>query len=516
MNDSVLLEFQDGKYKSEKVDEIPFTTDEIIELENKDIYKKLLFIIPDTTMISFCPPLSYGYIAELLKSHGFICQLYDQRLSKKQQTLKNIIKEFDPDVISISIPFTMYSYQIISYFNSIKDVFKDIPVFIGGAHIGLRGANILEDLDFVTGAIRAEGEYPMLAIMKGLELEKIPGLWYRNGEKVIETAPPVRIQNLDALPFPTYDGCDINAYGRKGQLDIITSRGCPFRCTFCTVNITLGGRQTLYRTPENIIEEISYWYSKGIRLFDFHDDTLNLPEKRFLKLLDIMINNKFEYGQFFLGNAEDLIKDVKSNSIDLILTDPPYGLGFGEFDNSEEFYDLENELWRVAKPNSWLVFYWSTKKLSEPFSKLKRFQFVWQIMAYFPTAYSRCIVGYRKYMPVLIFKKGNPIVKFKGSDLIECFELPCVVEKVRNALFKPTAANMQLLQLFSKENDLILDPFAGFGSIPLVTELFKRKWIAFEIDQRCYDIATKFIKNKKVTEIGQMPLINNKQRELFT
>ena len=194
----------------------------------------------------------------------------------------------------------------------------------------------------------------------------------------------------------------------------------------------------------------------------------------------------------------------------MILTDPPYGLGFGEFDNAEDFYSLEDDLWRVAKPNSWLVFYWSTKKLYEPFVRLKKFQFAWQIIAYFPTTYSKSIVGDRKYIPILVFRKGDPKVKRRASDFVYCFELPCVVEKVKNALFKPTVANMQLLELFSFEGEKVLDPFAGFGSIPLVAEIFKRKWIAFEINKIAFDIAVKFIREKKVTEIK----LDKRQREM--
>jgi len=209
----------------------------------------------------------------------------------------------------------------------------------------------------------------------------------------------------------------------------------------------------------------------------------------------------FEHGKFLLGDAKELIRDVPDGSVDLWLTDPPYGLGYGEYDDDREFYALEDELWRVAKPNSWLVFYWSTKSLNRPFLNLRRFGFVWQIIATFQGASSKSVFGDRKYLPVLVFGKGAPKVKRRDTDFVNCFELPCVVKKIRNPLFKPTGATMQLLELFSKEGDLVLDPFAGFGSIPLVCELFNRRWIAFEINPKWYDIGVEFIRKKQVTEI---------------
>jgi len=72
---------------------------------------------------------------------------------------------------------------------------------------------------------------------------------------------------------------------------------------------------------------------------------------------------------------------------------------------------------------------------------------------------------------------------------------------------------MQLLELFSVKGSTVLDLFGGFGSIPMVCELFQRKWIAFEIDPRCYNIAITFIKNKTVTEIKLKE--NTNQLDLF-
>jgi len=202
------------------------------------------------------------------------------------------------------------------------------------------------------------------------------------------------------------------------------------------------------------------------------------------------------------GDSQKLIKYIPDNSIDLIFTDPPYSLGFGKYDNSKNFYKLESELWRVIKPNRFLVFYWSTKKLGEPFLKLKKFQYCWQIIGYFPTTYSKSKLGDRKYMPLLVFMKGDAKLRYRQSDLLYAFELPIVVEKIKNPLFKPTAINCQILQMFSLKNDLIFDPFCGFGSIPLVCKVFNRRFIGIDIDSECIEIAQEFIAKGEVSYIG--------------
>jgi len=212
----------------------------------------------------------------------------------------------------------------------------------------------------------------------------------------------------------------------------------------------------------------------------------------------------------------EVIKGLPDSSIDLILTDPPYGLGFGEYDNAENFYNLEDELYRVLKPNSFLVFYWSVKKLNEPFQRLKRFLYCWQIICYFATTYSKSMLGDRKYIPVLVFAKGaKPKVKSRDSDFVYAVELPVVDGKIGNALFKPTGATSQLLQMFSREGDLVLDPFCGFGSIPLCCKLWNRRFIGIEKDERVYKIAKKIVETGKVGYIGKMPGIESSKQLEF-
>ena len=102
---------------------------------------------------------------------------------------------------------------------------------------------------------------------------------------------------------------------------------------------------------------------------------------------------------------------------------------------------------------------------------------------------------------------------YRRSDIVPSEVLPVVYEKVRNAQFKPTIATSILLQMFSKDGDAILDPFTGFGSIPLVCEWFGRRWMAFEIDKRKYSIAIKFIREKRAGRIELPSYKGNKQIE---
>jgi len=209
-----------------------------------------------------------------------------------------------------------------------------------------------------------------------------------------------------------------------------------------------------------------------------------------------------ELGQFLLGDSRKLIKELPSASVDVILTDPPFGLRMDEYDDPEVFFELEDEMWRVLKPNSWLVFYYATKKLPEAF-RLKRFRYVWQICCLFfgPKSVTKCSLGDQLYQIVLVFAKGKPKVTNRRSDVIYGEILPSISFKIKDPQFKPTLANAMLLQMFSKEGDLILDPFAGFGSIPLTCEVMGRRWIAFEIDPLKFEVSHKFVVERRPVSV---------------
>jgi DNA modification methylase len=213
-----------------------------------------------------------------------------------------------------------------------------------------------------------------------------------------------------------------------------------------------------------------------------------------------------EHGVYVLGDARELIKTVPSGSVDCVLTDPPWGVGFDEYDNFDAFLDVIPELYRVMKENSWLAFFTTPKRIYDFTPLLRYFKYVWMIPYLLKTgATARTPLGNQvTYSIVMVFAKGRPKVRMKRGDLIFADELPIGVETPNERQFKPTYAISALVSMFTSEGDLILDPFAGYGSIPLVCELFKRKWIAFEIDPLKFQIARKIVLDRKLYNIKRL------------
>ena len=206
-----------------------------------------------------------------------------------------------------------------------------------------------------------------------------------------------------------------------------------------------------------------------------------------------------KYGVLRLGDARELIKELPSESIDIIITDPPYGLSMDVFDNPEVLFEVEDELYRVLKDNSYVLFFYSIKNVGNMFRKLRRFRYIWLIPV-INISYGRMThssIGFNQYSLVMVYAKGKPKPIIRSVDYIYAIdELPYVIgkdeiNKMRDVKalrqFKNTTTIASLFRRFVRRDYILLDPFVGYGSIPVTCEVFGVRWIGFEIDERKYE-----------------------------
>lgn len=200
------------------------------------------------------------------------------------------------------------------------------------------------------------------------------------------------------------------------------------------------------------------------------------------------------------GDALELIKLIPDESIDLIFTDPPYGLGKREIKdeaNLNLFYRILKECYRVLKPNGFFITFFSTKYLPQLFQN-NPFTYFWQFILYCPQGQVVSPIGLTKYMSCFVFKKGNPKIVHKGVDII--IDTPSkMVEPDEGYIDHPTPKPKHfikaLLKMFSKEGDLVLDPFIGSGSTAVACVQLNRRFIGFEINPQYCELARQRIKN---------------------
>ncbi len=171
---------------------------------------------------------------------------------------------------------------------------KDIPIVMGGAHVTFLAPEALDNhADFV---VRGEGEETILELLSWLQngndpavISQIEGLSYKIGNRVHHNEKRALLSDQDHLPTP--DLSLIRGWKNPSIFPVLTSRGCPFDCTFCSVTKMFGHRYRT-RSPEKVIEDIKYYQKIYPRAWTFfYDDNFAADKKRTKRLLELMIEN---------------------------------------------------------------------------------------------------------------------------------------------------------------------------------------------------------------------------------
>ncbi len=198
------------------------------------------------------------------------------------------IKEIQPDLIGISANFTPYFPIVVEIARLCKQYHSNVPVVVGGHHVSANPeVTLLEQaFDFV---IIGEGEVTFCLVAQYFfagrinELKTLPGLGYRENGEIRRNLPARLIDDLDSLTMPQYAG-------ETKMKMILTSRGCPKSCQFCSIHQVMG-KKIRVRSIENVIDEMNYWTRRGIKQFDFEDDNLLFHPERAKNLLVKIIHH---------------------------------------------------------------------------------------------------------------------------------------------------------------------------------------------------------------------------------
>ncbi|NLO03555.1 MAG: B12-binding domain-containing radical SAM protein [Bacteroidales bacterium] len=246
-------------------------------------------------------PLGLGYLAAYLRSKDIEVKIADLRHDKKKKFL-NLLNEYNPDIVGISC-MTPNQNEAYGIARTVKNSLKNSLVILGGVHATFMYDEILrtqKDIDIV--AI-GEGEITLFELCRahddGLSITKlsdIRGIAFRNNGNIVVTPAREKIENPDDLPWPAFDLValpDIETYFTKSRdLPVLTSRGCPFKCAFCSTSV-MHGQKYRKREPAKIVDELEYFKNKfNIKSFSIVDDTFTVDKERTKKICyDIIRRN---------------------------------------------------------------------------------------------------------------------------------------------------------------------------------------------------------------------------------
>lgn len=254
-------------------------------------------------VISCLPSLGLGYIAACLEREGVKVRILD--LNVERAGLKDIAKALSslgsaPRFVGVTSAATTI-YSAIEIAGMAKEAFPGVKTMLGGVQPTVMPEFVLSspNVDYV---IRGEGEGTVIDLVAlGADPSKIKGLSYKIDGVQVHNPERTPIANLDEIPFPAYHLFNIKKYHppealfrRLPAINLIASRGCPFRCTYCATQTIWSGKLRM-RSIENVIEELKILTGRyGIKEISFSDDTLPAVRSRIIRLCEEIVKNRID------------------------------------------------------------------------------------------------------------------------------------------------------------------------------------------------------------------------------
>jgi len=240
------------------------------------------------------PPIMLGYATAVCKQAGHAVDLIDAPALEigEGKTIQRIAK-LKPEYVAMLT--STASVQ------SDAELAKKISKETGAKTIalGVHATAVPEDtlkrgFDIVA---KGEYEYTIKEIADGLALEKVKGISFKKGKRIIHNEGRALIKNLDALPFPAREFLPNEKYYsalyKNPFTFILAGRGCPHQCIYCAGPQLMSGRGYRMRSPENVVAELRHLKENfNLKSVLFNDDTLNVNKKYLLELCSLIVKEK--------------------------------------------------------------------------------------------------------------------------------------------------------------------------------------------------------------------------------
>lgn len=283
---------------------------------DSDNKKKILFVHPlgenwtagekqDMSRIAnIMAPLGLLYLAAWVDKYGHYSKIHDcYAFPGQDEKIYKYIKSEQPEFIGFSTTTSSF-LDGIRIAENVKSVRPDIKVIFGGVHISSLREQLLYDYPVIDFGVVGEGEQTLLEIMenKNLDFSGIEGLIHRSNAEVVFNGFRKKLINMDELPFPAYEKLygfpesyqlPIFSYPKAPNTTVITSRGCPYECSYCDRSVF---RKTYrYNSPQYMVEFLTYLRKKfNIKHVNIYDDTFTLHRKRVMEFCELKIKSKLK------------------------------------------------------------------------------------------------------------------------------------------------------------------------------------------------------------------------------
>lgn len=297
------------------------------------------------------PQLGLLYLASVLRKAGHTVDFFDA--TAENETIEGIasaLKAFKPDACCFSL-YTSGLLKQYDFIKKIKDYLSNCLIIVGGPHASALPHRTMEECKDIDYLVYGEGEVTVEELLKAIDLHgdisKINGILYKRNGNITTTAPRELIEDLDTIPFPAYDIIIKKKYryhSRKMEIGnkiavIISSRGCPWNCTFCYKKTF--GTSYRRRSVRNVIDEIKLLTSEyGFNDITFVDDLFTANRKWLTEFCKELRENNIKVPWKCLARVDT----VNKADMEMMKESGCYGIEFGvESGNEDVLKDINKK-----------------------------------------------------------------------------------------------------------------------------------------------------------------------------
>jgi radical SAM superfamily enzyme YgiQ (UPF0313 family) len=297
------------------------------------------------------PPLGIQTLAPVLRQRGHRVRMFDTcHPQMQEEDIARAAAQEPPDVVALSFLSTTTYPAVKSMARRLKAQSSRIAIIVGGAFATLNADRILPDCPDIDCVGMGEGEELLPDYLEHLDAPgSVAGLVWRRGDEVVRNAPRPLIRDLDQFPYPDRTTLPID-YIESLPLDVPavlsldkfctvqTSRGCPFRCTYCGIP-SLGEGRWRSRSPEHVLGELQQLNDLGYRSIYLTDDHFLINRQRINAICGGIIERKLK----FHWGCEGRVDSVGIEQLPIMKRAGCDFLAFGVEAASQKVLDLLNK-----------------------------------------------------------------------------------------------------------------------------------------------------------------------------
>lgn len=273
-------------------------------------------------------PIFLAYSAAQLKEAGHSLSYVDSVVQEldHDQTLRES-KKRGPDVIFMetTTPSIEADYDALT---ALKEA-TGATVIVGGPHATYFHKRVLEECPAIDIVIRHEFDTKIADVVSNLEnLGPIDGISYRKGDVIVDNGDGEMEKDLDAIPFPDRDAIPWNWYveawySRQPFMNMMTSRGCPYQCSFCLWPQSMYGHKQRFRSLDNVFSEIQHLIRRyGVREINIDDGTFTTRRNRVIDFCRRLRSEKIKLVWTCNGRVDNLddemLREMKKSGCKMI------------------------------------------------------------------------------------------------------------------------------------------------------------------------------------------------------